>query len=154
MRPDVEPPPPPEIADLLRLLLGTVHIPLSPQTIRLMQSTGLMGEDDLVLIGRHAYKIALWGDTQWCKILKDLASVIERDEETQAILEQICTSVEGYTRQKLDAELEDLKKEETDTQVYAAVTLATHREPQHALPDIPSPDTTKLKSLMHRLLEI
>jgi len=92
----------------------------------------------------------------------NLASVIERDEDTQKTLEQICTSVEGYTRQKLDEELEDLKQEEIDTQVYAAVTLATHRDPQHASPDTAVPDTTpntavldeRLKSLMHRLLKL
>jgi hypothetical protein len=171
MHADVEIPAPLELKDLFMLLMGTVHIPWSPETIQLILSTGLMDRADLVLIGRDTYKIELWGDAQWCKILTDLASVIERDEDTQTILEQICTSVEGYSRQKLDERLERLKKEETHLQVYAAVTLATHREQQHASPDTPvldtSPDTpvldttpdtpevdTTLKSFMHRLLEL
>jgi hypothetical protein len=152
---DVEPREPLELKDLFRLLMGTVHIPLSPVTIQLIQSTGLMDEADLVLIGRQPFKMALWNDDTWCKILIDLASVIERDEDTQITLEQICTSVEGYTRQKLDEELEDLKQVEIHTQVYAAVTLATHREQQHVSPDNPVPETKTLtlNSLMHRMLE-
>lgn len=140
--PAIQEPPGLDFDDLFRLILGTVDIPLSPET------TALIGNDDRVLIGRHFSKTSLYGDTEWCEILQQMASVVERDEQTLARCEQICASVEGYTTNKLHEEREALKAAETHEQVESAVTLGIHREPQH-----PSTDTTTLKSLMHRLLE-
>jgi len=110
-------PPDLEFNDLFRLLLGTVDIPLSPET------TALIVDDDRVLIGRHFSKTSLYGDAEWCEILRQMASVVERDEATFATCEAICVSVEDYSRRRLREERETLKSPETDQQIQAAVIL-------------------------------
>jgi hypothetical protein len=137
----VQPPPPLDFNDLFRLLIGTVDVPLSQET------AALIGDDDRVLIGRHSSKIALYRDAEWCDILQQMASVVERDEETLAICEQICISVEGYSTQMLRQERQALKAAETHQQVEAAVTLAKHREST----DIKN---ARMDYLMHDLLQL
>jgi hypothetical protein len=125
--------------DLFRLLMGTVDIPLAPET------AALLGDADRVLIGRNAFKRVLGRHVEWKPILRQIASVAVRDA---AICEQVCASVEGYTTEKLQTERQALKAAETHAQVEAGVDLGIHREQQ-----LPSPDTTTLESLMHRMLE-
>ena len=137
-----------EIKDLFRLLIGTVDIPLSPETMQFIHTAGFMDEADRALFGRNDMKIKMWRDDNWCDILTEMASAIPRTEETQAQLEQICASIEGYTTQKLHEERHALKAAETQQQVEAAVTLAIHREPEKS-PENPSP--VKTDSLLQEL---
>ena len=140
-------PPALEIKDLFRLLIGTVDIPLSQETWQFIHTAGFMDEADRALFGRIDMKIKMWRDDNWCDILTEMASAIPRTEETQAQLEQICASIEGYTTQKLHEERHALKAAETQQQVEAAVTLAIHREPE-------KPSTATTQSLMYELLQL
>lgn len=144
-------PAPLEIKDLFRLLIGTVDIPLSPETMQFIHTAGFMDEADRALFGRNDMKIKMWRDDNWCDILTEMASAIERTEETQAQLEQICASIEGYTTQKLHEERHALKAAETQQQVEAAVTLAIHREP--AKPS-EKPSTATTDSLLQELFQL
>lgn len=140
-----------EIKDLFRLLIGTVDIPLSGETMELIHTAGFMDGADRALFGRNDIKITMWRDDKWCDILTEMASAIPRDEQTQAQLEQICASIEGYTTQKLHEERQALKAAEAHQQVEAAVTLAIHREPEKS-PENPS--SVKTDSLLQELFQL
>ena len=141
-------PPALEIKDLFRLLIGTVDIPLSQETRQFIHTVGFMDGADRALFGRNDIKITMWRDDNWCAILTEMASAIPRDEPTQAHMEHICASIEGYTTQKLHEERQALNSAEAHQQVEAAVTLAIHREPEKS-PENPSP--VKTDSLLQEL---
>ena len=117
--PDIAPPPDLEFGDLFRLLMGTVHIPLSAEI------TTMIITDDSVLTERNDVKTTLLYDQRWIGILKNIANVCDfRHDESK----KVCDSIEKYSIPELDRQREALQKAKLEAEVFSGLVLAFHRQ--------------------------
>jgi hypothetical protein len=120
--PDIQEPDDLVFDDLFRLLMGTVNIPLSPET------TAMISADDNVLLERNDVKETLQHDERWIGILKQIAKICDgRADESK----QVCDSIEEYSIPELKRHLEELQKHRLNFEVFSGLALAfDHQEKQ------------------------
>ena len=110
--------------DLFRLLMGTVHIPLSTET------AAMISADDSVLLERNDVKETLQHDERWIGILKQIAKICDgRADE----IKQVCDSIVKYSIPELNRQREVLQKATSEFEVFSGLALAfDHQEKQRS----------------------
>jgi hypothetical protein len=115
--PSISAPPPFVFDDLFRLLLGTVHIPLSTEI------TAMISAEDNVLTERNDVKEMLQHDQRWIAILKKIANICDgRDDESK----NVCVSIETYSIPELSRQRETLRKAQSKVDVFSGLAFAFH----------------------------
>jgi hypothetical protein len=117
--PEFAPPPDLEFGDLFRLLMGTVHIPLSAEI------TTMIIADDSVLTERNDVKTTLLYDQRWIEILKNIANGCgKRHDESKTV----CDSIVEYSIPELDRQRVALQNAKLEDEVSFALLVAFNRE--------------------------
>jgi hypothetical protein len=121
--PDIEAPDDLVFGDLFILLLGTVDIPLSPETTEKIRGAG-----GGFLLERNDVKEMLQHDERWIGILKQIANICDGRADQS---EKVCDSIEKYSIPELERQHKTLLEKRLEFEVFSGLAFAfDHREKQ------------------------